>query len=518
MGDRFSHAITDFHGRAVPERVHPAGYAALIDHYALKLPLPPRLAAISERHQPTSTTEWQLLSPRHAPDDTLLGHLEFALKWEGIDLSVLAALFRVVEDREIVKMIRSAPTGAYTRRLWYLHEWLTGRQLNVPDPGKVRAVPIVDPNKQFALLEGSPSPRHKVIDNLPGTRAFCPMVRRTPLLEQLIEKKLDQRASEIVGRTQADVMRRAAAFLLLKDSQASFQIEGEQPSAQRRARWGNVIGEAGSRPLRIAELERLQRIVIGDSRLVHLGLRQEGGYVGMHDRRTREPIPDHISARPEDLRSLIEGIVAYDRRSVQGRIDPVVAAASIAFGFVYVHPFEDGNGRLHRWLIHHELANAGYNPPGVVFPVSAAILRETEQYRKVLESYSRPLLDFIDWATTATGNILVKNDTADYYRYFDATAHAEFLYTCVEQTIVCDLPEEVGYLEAYDRFSHGVQDILDMPNQKIDLLHQFLRQGQGQLSTRARTKEFAALTNAEIKQIESLHAKCFGKMQNEVRE
>ena len=129
MGDRFSHPIADFHGRAVPERVRPAGYAALTDHYALKLPLPPRLTAIAERHQPTSTNEWQLLSPRHAPDDTLLGHLEFALKWEGIDLSVLAALFKVVEDREIVKMIRSTPTGAYTRRLWYLYEWLTGRQL-----------------------------------------------------------------------------------------------------------------------------------------------------------------------------------------------------------------------------------------------------------------------------------------------------------------------------------------------------------------------------------------------------
>ena len=412
-------------------------------------------------------------------------------------------------------MIRSAPTGAYTRRLWYLHEWLTGRQLDLPDPGKVRAVPIVDPKKQFAMLEGIPSPRHKVIDNLPGTRAFCPMVRRTPVLEQFVEKKLDQQAREIVARTHADVIRRAAAFLLLSDSKSSFQIEGEQPSAQRMARWGKVIGEAGSRPLSLAELERLQRIVIGDSRLVHLGLRQEGGFVGMHDRNTREPIPDHISARPEDLRNLIEGIVDYDRRSVQGRIDPVVAAASIAFGFAYVHPFEDGNGRLHRWLIHHGLATAGYNPPGVVFPVSAAILRETEHYRIVLESYSRPLLDFIVWEPTATGNVHVENDTADYYRCFDATAHAEFLYKCVEQTIKHDLPDEVGFLQAYDRFSQGVQAIIDMPNQKIDLIHHFLQQGQGHLSKRARTKDFAALTDAEIKQIEALYAKSIGKMHSE---
>jgi len=503
---------TDFQGRAILERARPVGYAALIDHYALNLPLPPRLTAIAERHQPTSTKEWQLLSPRHAPDNTLLGHLEFALKWEGVNLSVLAALFKMVGDGEIVKIVQSAPTGAYTRRIWYLYEWLTGRQLDIPDPGKVRAVPIVDLEKQFAMLEGTASPRHKIIDNLPGTRAFCPMVRRTPLLEQFVVKKLDQRALEIVGRTHADVMRRAAAFLLLSDSRSSFEIEGEQPSAQRMERWGKVIGEAGSRPLSVAELERLQKILIGDARMVHLGLRKEGGFLGTHDRKTREPIADHISARAEDVRSLVEGIVAYDRRSLPGRIDPVVAAATCSFGFVYVHPFEDGNGRLHRWLIHHVLATAGYNPPGVVFPVSAAIFRESNQYRAVLESYSRPLLDYIDWEPTATGNVHVKNDTADYYRFFDATAHAEFLYNCVEQTIEHDLPDEVNYLQAYDRFSQGVHAILDMPQGKVDLLHHFLQQGQGQLSKRARNKEFSSLTDTEIKQIELLHAKCFGKM------
>ncbi len=505
MSDQFP-PVADFHGRAIPEPIKPVGYAALINRYALQVPLPQQLTAIAKRHQPTSTNEWQLLSPRHEPEDTLFGHLEFAIKWEGVDLGVMAALFKIVSDQDIAKIIRSEPTGAYTRRIWYLYEWLTGRHLDLPNPGKVRAVPIVDAKRQFTMQEGIPSPRHKVVDNLPGTRAFCPMVRRTRLLDQFIAKKLHERAREIVGHTPTDVIRRAAAFLLLSDSNASFQIEGEQPSTQRMERWGNVIGQAGSHSLSIAELERLQRIVIGDARLVHLGLRNEGGFIGMHDRRTQEPIPDHISARPEDLQSLVEGIIAYDERSMKSGIDPVVAAASSAFGFVYVHPFEDGNGRLHRWLIHHVLARAGYNPPKVVFPVSAAIHRETEQYREVLESYSRLLLDCIDWEATPTGNILVKNETADYYRYFDATTHAEFLYRCVEQTIERDVPEEIAYLQSYDEFSQSVQTILDVPNQKIDLLHTFLRQGKGHLSARARSKEFASLTNEEVLQIEALYA------------
>jgi len=509
MSEDNSRTATDIRGRSLPEPARLVGYADLIERYHLQIPLPPRLAAVASRHHPASTEAWQLFTPRHAPDDTLSGHLEFALKWEGVDLSVLSALSRTVPDDEIAAVVRATPTGAYARRLWYLHEWLTGRRLDIPDPGKVRAVAVVDPTKQFAIADGKVSSRHKVIDNLPGTRAFCPMVWRTKTLGGFAAKGLDKIARDVVGRIHADIMARAAAFLLLSDSKSSFSIEGERPSPKRAARWGQIIGEAGSRRLSVAELERLQRIVIGDTRFVRLGLRDEGGFVGMHDRTNNEPLPDHISARPEDLQSLVEGVIAYVTRAVDGGVDPVVVAAAAAFGFVYVHPFSDGNGRLHRWLIHHVLASADYNPPGVVFPVSAAILRNIQSYRQVLESHSRPLLDCIDWRAVPNGNIEVLNDTGDYYRYFDATAHAEFLYRCVEQTIEHDLPEEVAFLQAYDRFARGVQEIADMPAEKIELLHRFLRQENGRLSKRARENEFAALTDEEAEQIEVLYRASF---------
>jgi hypothetical protein len=145
----------------------------------------------------------------------------------------------------------------------------------------------------------------------------------------------------------------------------------------------------------------------------------------------------------------------------------------------------------------------------VVFPVGAAILRNIDSYRQVLESYSRPLLECIDWRVTSNRDIEVLNDTGDYYRYFDATAHAEFLYRCVEQTIERDLPEEVAYLPAYDRFARGIQEIADMPAEKIELLHGFLCQEDGRLSKRAREKEFAGLTDPEAEQIEALYRASF---------
>lgn len=150
---------------------------------------------------------------------------------------------------------------------------------------------------------------------------------------------LDRRAREIISRTRKDLIARAAAFLLLSDSKSSFAIEGERPSSARAARWAEAIGQAGLRPLSLPELERLQRIVIGDARFVRLGLREEGGFVGTHDRKTREPVPDHVSARPDDLQSLISGIIEYAERATSDSVDPVVAAAALAFGFVYVHPF-----------------------------------------------------------------------------------------------------------------------------------------------------------------------------------
>ena len=152
----------------------------------------------------------------------------------------------------------------------------------------------------------------------------------------------DRRAREVIGRVHRDLIARAAAFLLLNDSKSSFAIEGERPSGARAARWAEAIGQAGTRRLSLAELERLQRLVIGDARFVRLGLRDEGGFVGMHDRLTREPLPEHVSARPQDLPDLVGGIIDYAERAIDGGVDAVVAAAVIAFGFVYVHPFADG--------------------------------------------------------------------------------------------------------------------------------------------------------------------------------
>lgn len=240
-----------------------------------------------------------------------------------------------------------------------------------------------------------------------------------------------------------------------------------------------------------------------------MGLREKGGFVGEHDRTTDEPIPDHISARYEDLEDLIEGLIDANQLLIKDDIHPVVAAAMIAFGFVFIHPFEDGNGRIHRYLIHHLLAKKAFTDQGIIFPVSSSILNHILDYQKVLVSYSKPLLAFIEWEETQNHNVEVSNQTVDYYRFFDATRQTEFLFDCVEDTIKNIVPQEIKFLANYDSFKKYMEEEFEMPDQMVSTLVRFLEQNQGVLSKRAREKEFARLTDTEVKNIESTYAAPF---------
>ncbi len=96
--------------------------------------------------------------------------------------------------------------------------------------------------------------------------------------------------------------------------------------------------------------------------------------------------------------------------------------------------------------------------------------------RGQLKSYSSQLLPLTQWEGTAKGNVRVLKKTADFYRYFDATLHAEFLYECVERTVGFDLPSETKFLKSYDGFRRQLGEIVDVPDSLSDHLFRFLHQ------------------------------------------
>jgi hypothetical protein len=509
--NRFSGSVTVFHERRLPERGTPVGYAAHIDAYDLHVPLPCTLSAIGEHHRIKEEGGWRIYTPRHAPEATLDEHLTFALKYEGLDLAVLKRLFLTTGAKPIEAIVKATPTGSYARRIWFLFEWLTGELLDLPDADRGAYVEVVNRQQQYGVTSQTSS-RHRVKNNLPGTPDFCPLVFRTEALERFIAMDLQARAQEAVAAVPRDLLARTAAFLLLKDSKSSYAIEGERPPQDRIQRWGRAIGEAGKQPIDLDELLRLQRIVIGDARFTGLGLRNEGGFVGERDRDSRMPFPDHVSARHEDLNALVEGLIAFDQAAAL-HLDPVLAASILAFGFVYIHPFEDGNGRLHRYLIHHVLAQRGFNPPGVVFPVSAAILERVDDYRIALENYSKRLVPVIDWQSTDSGNVQVLNDTGDFYRFFDATSQTEFLFACVQQTIEHDLPQEADYLQRHDGAVGRIMNEVEMPDRTARDFVMFVRQNGVTLSRKRRRRDFEALTDQEVGRLEEIVSDAFDGFQ-----
>ena len=271
------------------------------------------------------------------------------------------------------------------------------------------------------------------------------------------------------------------------------------------------MAQAGIIPFSLEELVRLQTIVIEDKRFISLGLRTDEGFIGTHETETGIPLPDHISAHWGDLPRLIEGMIQTYDILKKSNFDPVLGAAIISFGFVFIHPFVDGNGRIHRYLMHQVLADFGFSPKGIVFPISAVILNRLEDYRNVLESHSKPRLEFIEWEPTKKGNVAILNETIDLYRYFDATLVAEFLFECIEETIETTLPTEIQYLKHYDQFKEKVYKRFKIPDSVINLLVRFLQQNKGILSKRAREKEFKALSFGECEAIEKIYKSVFGR-------
>ncbi|MFO0002527.1 MAG: Fic family protein, partial [bacterium] len=88
----------------------------------------------------------------------------------------------------------------------------------------------------------------------------------------------------------------------------------------------------------------------------------------------------YVCPGPELVGSLMSGVFASHRRMETAGVHPVLHAALVGYGFVFVHPFGDGNGRIHRLLIHNILTRRGFVPSGMVFPVSAVMLKRPAEY------------------------------------------------------------------------------------------------------------------------------------------
>ena len=168
-------------------------------------------------------------------------HLEFAFKYDGVNLGLLAALFDVAEADEVAAWISSKPTGKYARRVWFLYEFLTGRKLPLPDLTKGNYIELLEPDRYYTTVPGRRVQRQRVIDNLLGGQAFCPIIRRTDKLIEMERIDLRERCEEILTSYPPELIRRALIYLYHKETKSSFAIEHIEPDSSRTEKFVHLL-------------------------------------------------------------------------------------------------------------------------------------------------------------------------------------------------------------------------------------------------------------------------------------
>jgi len=493
----------------MPEEGILVGYTWLVDHLEgldIYLPLPEKFSMIGKKTKYYEDKGWSVYN-REIKATTEKDHLFFALKHEGLDLMIIKNLLKYLGPEWIVALQKESKTSIYVRKCWFLYEWFFEEELPIEKLTMGNYIDLVDTNLQYAA-KGVNSRRQRVRNNLPGNPLFCPLINKSTRLEDFVKKNLDKEIKEGLAANELRLIKRAAAFLLLEDSQASFEIEKEKPSPSRARNWGKVIGLAGKEDLSISEIERLQQIVFGKNKLKkEMGVRKnQEGFIGNY---SKEYIPDpvHISAKYIDLPDLMKAWLNCAQK-LEENIHPVLAATVIAFGFVFIHPLADGNGRIHRYLIHHMLARTQFAPSDMIFPISAAILDRIREYQAILESYSSPRLEMVEWDFSSNYDFKITNDTRDVYGFYNLTKQAEFLFQCIEDTIREIIPREIEYLKNYDQMFDEVNDLVALPNARLNLLIRMLSQNKGKLS-KGKRKHFDELSDEEIASIEKIYTAVF---------
>ena len=487
------------------ETVRRAGYSALIER--LSLDVIPNwheslvTAGSTRRVESTGDVVWETYPESYWPGDFVGAHLEFALKYDGTNLSILAEVFRNVDATDLLTYIQSRPTGKYARRLWFFYALLVGNRLALNDLKQGTYVDLLDPDEYYTSDRSRKIRRQRINDNLLGDRRFCPIVRRTEKLGGFEAANLTERCRQIVESYPKELLRRALSYLYTKETKSSFEIERITPSSDRIARFVALLKSAEREDF--VEKDRLidlqNRFV--DPRFTDADYRETQNYVGESIAWRQERV-HYACPQPEHIHDLMDGLIAAHRRMADSGVQAVVHAAAVAYGFVFLHPFEDGNGRIHRFLIHNILARHGFTPKGVIFPVSAVMLRQSSAYDDSLEAFSRPLMSVVDYTLDEDGQMTVNNDTAALYRYIDMTTQAEALFSFVETTIDTELVEELTFLANYDRTKATIQNVVDMPDRKIDRFIRLCLQNNGRLSRRKRQSQFDFLTDDEITRME----------------
>ena len=434
--------------------------------------------------------EAEIAIPRSvAPQGSgLLDHILFALKHEGTNLQVLAQALPLVEPGDLLAALRAAPNGRYIRVACYLWEQFTGKMLDdLPAIGG-QVAPVFDP-EVYVTSPGIRDSRWRVRFNGLGSPEYCATVERTHQIRSGMDSDILGRANAFLREIGPGMADRALAWAYLHETESSFEIERETPSQTRSEAYVALLRQAHEkRPLDEEYLAALQSATVLNPFDRAAGFRDVQNWL-------RGPIRGaagvtYLPPPPALARDLMSGLIRFANESPQ-QIDPIVAAAVSSFGFVFIHPFMDGNGRLSRFLFHQALCQSDRLEHGMLLPVSVAMRRHEDQYLAALQSFSKPARTFwrVSWIDENSMDFEFNGNPA-IYRFWDATECVEFSFQMAAQALDKDLRQETEFLRHYDALYRVINEEFDVRNSDLVTLVLACLQHDGILSKRRR-KQFA---------------------------
>ena len=496
------------------------GNAWLRDHYTLTITPLTKECRLGSRPKvvPGDGVEWEYFPKSYTPAPHPIAHVEFALKYDHLHLELLREVFQRLPHEEVAAWVGNQPTGKWARRVGYLYEFLTGADLKPKALGVGgNYARLLEERRYVVAANPVKVQAWRIEDNLLGGRDFCPVVRLTPAVRESMKLDVTGRLDELSACYAPEIFRRAVGYLYQKETRSSYDLEREEPTPDREARFVAALHDAGKASqneiLSMARLASLQNIIV-DPRYAQSAYRTDQNYIG-------ETLPNYrqrihfVPPPPQFVYSLMDGLDVFLKKSTGSHA--LTRAAITAFGFVFVHPFEDGNGRLHRFLIHDVLALDGHVPAGVILPVSAWMLKNLAGYDACLEAYSRPLMEMLRYDLDLDDRLTVLNpdDVESIYRYPDMTTQVEYLATAVEGALSQELEQELNFLSGYDAAKREMRAVVDMPDRKLDKLIKLLHQNRGILSNNKR-ELFKELTDVELEKLTALFRATFEMGEDDV--
>lgn len=448
-----------------------------------------------------STRKDNLFPKKYWPGETIIDHLLFIIKYSYIDLSILYIILTKLDDKSLRAAILEKKSGQYIRRLWFYYEFLLSKNLDIPDLVTGNYLDLLDNSRYFTSSKIIKNRRYRLNINLLGNDKFCPIVRRSEYLIHLDTDAIKSKLESLSLKFNKTILNRALTYLYHKETKSSFEIEHEKPDKSRVERFVSLLTLAERDDFLTKEkLLELQNIIV-DPRFRDSDYRTTQNYVG-ESISPFDEIVHFVSPRPMNINSLMEGLFTLHSDLLNQDSMGVILAAIVSYAFVFFHPFEDGNGRIHRFLIHNILSLSSFTPKGLMFPVSAVMLKSMDLYNNSLEDFSGKILPLIEYSLSDEGELTVRNDTEYLYKYMDLTFQAESLYKFIIETIDDELVKELNFLDNYDKAVLEIKEVVDLPGKELTLLMKFLLQNDYKLSNNKREKNFNFLTEEEIHSIE----------------